>query len=441
MPYHEGTRLPGERASRLGHLEVLKSDLVKQLCARFEDNDIEMPSMSSMWKALPEGGEVLPLVFGVDGSLQVITSDMPPHMAVAFVKTALLAMDQYALSQLDQDAPHPFALRDILSQSAEYHSTVFPLRHASIPGMNNYDAIRQIVFESLQDPTLEGAPLETLKWLLYEKWSGAGKTLAPFGCPQCDNAVSLPYDAEVATCPDAACQAKVYVTDFLGFHQEMAPDSAPDSIVTSYMMVHETLLLFSAIHYFWEHQRQILATCLFVKDGPLALYSQYSKLTEPIRRFLAFAQQQHCPIYLFGQEKTGRFVDHLALIRQGAPSPSLFIPDTTYISEHIQHRMMRGKPYGEDTNYGAKVFVKLNEYHSLVLSIPTGTYVSNPTPADLIGLDNILATLPTILSNRYEGALLPIELAHNVASLSTYPSAPILKMFVEKARKSGPGDK
>ncbi len=99
---------------------------------------------------------------------------------------------------------------------------------------------------------------------------------------------------------------------------------------------------------------------------------------------------------------------------------------------------MRGKPYGEDTNYGAKVFVKLNEYHSLVLSIPTGTYIANPTSADLVGLDNILATLPTILSNRYEGALLPIELAHSVASLSTYPSAPILKMFVEKARKSSP---
>ena len=28
MPYQPGERLPGERASRLGHLDVLKSDLV-----------------------------------------------------------------------------------------------------------------------------------------------------------------------------------------------------------------------------------------------------------------------------------------------------------------------------------------------------------------------------------------------------------------------------
>ncbi len=321
-----------------------------------------------------------------------------------------------------------------MEESAQYHSTVFPLRHISIPGMRNCDAVRHIVFESLQDPSLEGAPLETLKWLVYEKWDGQGKSLSPFHCPHCDeNVVVLPYDADEVMCP--ACQGKVFVTDFLGFHQEMAPDSAPDSIVTSYMMIHETLLLLSAVRYFWEHQRQILSTCLFVKDGPLSLYSQYSKLVEPIRRFLAFARGQGCPIYMIGQEKTGRFADHLQLIVQHAPVSSFFIPDTTYISEQIQHRLARGKPYGEDTNYGAKVFVKLNEYHHMVLSIPTGLYVANPTAGDVIGSDRIFATLPTILSNRFEGALLPIELAHSVASLSTYPSAPILKMFVEKARQ------
>ncbi|GAI11437.1 unnamed protein product, partial [marine sediment metagenome] len=30
MPYKAGERLPAERASRLGHLDVLKSELVKK---------------------------------------------------------------------------------------------------------------------------------------------------------------------------------------------------------------------------------------------------------------------------------------------------------------------------------------------------------------------------------------------------------------------------
>jgi hypothetical protein len=66
-----------------------------------------------------------------------------------------------------------------------------------------------------------------------------------------------------------------------------------------------------------------------------------------------------------------------------------------------------------------------------VLNIPTGDYVQNPKSSNLIGAERILATIPKILSSRFEGALLPIELAHGVASLSTYPSARILKIFAE----------
>src|SRR5258708_25581991 len=103
---------------------------------------------------------------------------------------------------------------------------------------------------------------------------------------------------------------------------------------------------------------------------------------------------------MLGQEKTGRFTDHLQLIGRYAPTRSIFIPDSTYITEQIQHRFARGKTYGEDTNYGAKVFVKLNEHHRMVLIIPTRKYVANPTYADLIRAHTIFTTPPTILSNR-----------------------------------------
>lgn len=71
----------------------------------------------------------------------------------------------------------------------------------------------------------------------------------------------------------------------------------------------------------------------------------------------------------------------------------------------------------------------------MVLNIPTGQFHPNPTTADLVGFDRIVATLPKILSNRYEGALMPVELANGVASLSTYPSARILKIFSETSGK------
>ncbi|MBI1927699.1 hypothetical protein HYR99_26085 [Candidatus Poribacteria bacterium] len=432
MPYRAGQRLPAEKASRLGHLDVLKSDLVKELCQSFEDPEPSITPHNITWEPIPSSGTALPLVFGVDGSMQPIKSETPPHKALAFVKTALLRIDSYALTKIDRDSPHPFALRDILADSALYHATVFPLRNVSISGLNTYDAIRQIIFESVKDASLKGEPMETLKWIAYEKWDNQEKELPKFDCPHCEEEVAtLPYDVEEGKCP--RCSEKLYITDMLSFHLEMAPDSAPDTIATAYMNIHETLLLFTGIRYFWETNRDFLSKCLFVKDGPLSIRAQYSKLVAPIRRFLAFAREAGYPVHIIGQEKTGRFADYLQLIGKHAPVQSIFIPNNKHITEHIQHRPHRGAPYGSYTNYGAKVFVKINDYHQMVLNIPTGAYKENPKQSDLMGADRILATLPTILSNRYEGALLPIELAHGIASLSTYPSAQILKIFAEKA--------
>lgn len=431
MPYKAGKRLPAERASRLGHLDVLKSELVKKLCKSFEDPAPCPTSAIHSWEAIPLNGEPLPLVFGVDGSMQVIESETRPYKALAFIKTALLRIDRTALASVDEESPHPLALRDILADSALYHATVLPLRYVVVPGMSVYDAVREIIFESVKDASLDGEPFETLKWIVYEKWDGKKKQLPQFECPHCEvkDAATLPYDAEEGNCPK--CNGKLFLTDMLGFHQEMTQDSAPETVATAYMSIHETLLLFTGIRYFWERKKEVLSNCLFVKDGPLSIRAQYSKLVAPIRRFLAFARDQRFPVHIIGQEKTGAFADHLQIIGKNAPVPSLFIPGDTYIKEQIQHRPNRGAPYGKDTNYGAKVFVKLDNYHQAVLNIPTGEYFENPDLSKLIGFQRIFATLPTILSSRFEGALLPIELAHGVASLSTYPSAQILKIFAE----------
>lgn len=430
MPYREGKRLPAERASRLGHLDVLNSGLVKKLCKSFEDTSPFTPQAASSWKPLPAGGEPLNLIFGIDGSIQPVQWETPPYKAVAFIKTALLRLDQTALASVDDEWPHPLALRDILSESALYHATVLPLRHVVVPNMSAYDAIRQIIFESVKDASLDGEPFATLKWLVYEKWDGKQKTLPPFECPNCEKPVAtLPYDADEGQC--GQCNGHLFLTDMLGFHQEMAPDSAPDTVATAYMTIHETLLLFTGIRYFWEKNKALLSNCLFAKDGPLSIRAQYSKLVAPIRRFLQFAGSQGYPVHIIGQEKIGAFADHLELIANDAPVGSLFIPNDQYIKEQIQHRPNRGDPYGMYTNYGAKVFVRMSSYHQAVLNIPTGDYVKDPELSALIGAQRIFATLPKIISSRFEGALLPIELAHGVASLSTYPSARILKIFAE----------
>ena len=433
MPYQAGERLPPERASRLGHLDVLKSPLVKKFCESFDDpQPLAGVAPIATWRPISASDQPLNKVFAVDGSLQVIRNEIPPHRTLAFVKTALLWVDQPALRSIDPHMPHPYALRDLMSHSALYHATVFPMRHVAVPGLTLYHAVRRGIFESVKDASLDDQPMETLRWLAYEKWDTQHKGLPPFQCPHCESQkATLPYDSESGPCPD--CGKELLLTDMLGFHLEMADDAAPDSIAAAYMLIHETLLLFTGIRYYWEHNREVLADCLFLKDGPLSIRAQYSKLVAPIRRFLQAARADGVPICIVGQEKSGAFVEHLQLIGPAAAPGSFFIPGHDYIRKEIQHRPTAGAPYGWDTNYGAKVFVKLSDRHQTVLSIPTGAYERDPAVSDLIGASEIFATLPTLLSARYEGGLFPIELAHNIASLSTYPSAKVLAMFAEAA--------
>ena len=430
MPYASSRTLPAERASRLGHLEVVKSQLVNRICESFEDPQSLPKPKALAWIPIEATVEPLPLVFAVDGSLQVIEGGQPPYRALAFVKTALLRLDRPALAQLDPREPHPFALRDILTEAALYHATALPLRHIAVSGYSVYDLVRETIFQSFRDD-LSGEVLETLKWLVYEKWSDRRKPLSPTECPHCRGRATMPYDAEEGKCP--ACGKQLFLTDWLGFHRDMAPDSASDVVVKSYMAIHEALLLFTAIRYYWQSQREVLHRAFFLKDGPLAFFSQFGKLVNPVRGFLNYARSLGYPIAVVGQEKSGKFYDHLRIIGSTAPEMSFFIPDDEYIKSEIQHRPLGGNAYGEDTNYGAKVFVRLQRDDLMVLTIATGRFFPNPALDDLMAVEQVFATLPTLVSARYTGALQPIVLAHDVASLSTYPSAQILELFAEAA--------
>jgi hypothetical protein len=220
MPYQAGDRLPGERASRIGHLDVIKSPLVQKICQNFKNPAVPEECRKIAWEPIPEYDGDLKYIFGIDGSLQIIRSDISPYSTIAFVKTALLKIDQYELSKIDKDTPHPYAIRDLLQESALYHATVIPLENVHIEGMNNYDAVREIIFESFQDLSshMEGEILETLKWLAYKKWGTVQNSTTPFECPHChNNNTILPYDTASGFCQ--FCGKPTFITDWLGFHQ------------------------------------------------------------------------------------------------------------------------------------------------------------------------------------------------------------------------------
>lgn len=216
--------------------------------------------------------------------------------------------------------------------------------------------------------------------------------------------------------------------------------TASESLASAYMNIHETLLLFSVVRHFWiQGDFNSLGSLLLIKDGPLTLRGQYSKLVPAIRALLAEAVARKHPIHLIGQEKTGHLVDHLAEfaslsspLKRDDP-PCYAVLSHKYVRDEVYRTPDLVNPYGYRTNYGEKVFVKLDPYSWMVLNVPTGEYLdSGDMPAsidDLIGFERVLATLPSLVSYHNEGALIPINLANGVASLSSYPSAAVLKLF------------
>lgn len=442
VPYQGGQRLTStERASKLGHLEVVRSPFVRDLIDQFEyPPPTEEEPGKDIWQEFDaDGVDPLTIVLAVDGSCQTVKSEGYPVRSLSFVKTALVRIDRRQLEKIDRDMPHPVLMKALMAESALQASTVLPLRNVRVSGISNYDLVRSIVRDSLQIDT-DGLAHQTLKWLAYRKWRPELRSPSPqFRCPHCPgDCGGLPYDADNGACEH--CGEEVYLSDMIGFHLEMGEDQAPDSVATAYMLIHETLLLFSVVRHFWDRGDQAsLRNILLIKDGPLTLRGQYSKLVDNIRDLLAFARDRGCPIHLIGQEKTGRFVDHLDEIQrftkpqENGDLPRYAVLTHRYIRQEVDHAPERVNPYGLKTNYGEKVLVKLDPYTYMVLSVPTGEYHPDPDfpsgATDLIGLDRILATLPSLLSHQHEGALFPVTLANGVASLSSYPSAAILKVF------------
>lgn len=445
MSYSKGANLPGQSASKLGHLAVIQSDWVRSLVAAFEQvEQVKEDPSKTLWKTFENTGATpLRNVWAVDGSFVTIKSEQKPPREMAFVKTALLAVDRVRLDAIDKDQPHPLLLQDVLTGSAVFHATVFPLNNVRTPLGSNYDAVRHIVRDSMRIDE-GGAFYETLKWLAYRKWDKSAKSDSPsFYCPHCHHAnmiPGLPHDADEGLCPE--CKGIVFLTDMIGFHLDMDEDSAPDSVASAYMLVMEHIMLFTAIRVLWGHtDRSLVSETLFIKDGPLTLRSQYSKLVPTIRNFLQHAKDIGRPVHVVGQEKSGAFFDHLSSIAHFAPphdrgqAPTYAVLSHEFVRREVHRSPDLKNPYGSRTNWGEKVYLKLDPSTYLVLNIPTGDYLDSekmPTDKELIGLNRILATLPDLISHKFTGALFPIELADGIASMSSYPSTTILQRFINE---------
>ncbi len=437
MAYASDGRLPFEKASKLGHLKVIESEWVKALIKDFETFDVAEKENynNQIWKGFDcHSAEPLKHIWVSDGSYVSVVEN---RKELAFVKTALMTIEQSKIEAINKDYPHPILMRNIMTESALFHATVFPLKNLKSSKGNIYNTVRHIIFDSIKEDE-DGLYFETLKWITYKKWNGQNENSPSFECPHCGKKIEggLEHNLDNSICPH--CRNEVLLTDMIGFHLDMNDDSAPIAVASSYMLIMELLMLFTVIRLHWTNKdKKIVSETLYIKDGPMALGRQYSKLVPLIREFLQFAKDNNRLIHIIGCEKSGAYFDYLSIVSNFVKLKSnglmYAVLNHGYIRKEIQRAPDHVNPYGLRTNWGEKVFVVIDENTHMVLNMTTGEYRpddSFPADNDIIGLKRILSTLPSLVSRKYEGALYPIELANGIASMYNYPSAKILQDFV-----------
>jgi hypothetical protein len=219
------------------------------------------------------------------------------------------------------------------------------------------------------------------------------------------------------------------LSDYLGIAQGPPDDWAKEEAAISLRSVLETLLLMGFLR-LYRDRPVVLSRTLFVKDGPLLLRANLSRLVEPIRAFLKHLHHLGRSLHIVGVEKSGDLVEHVPLIANTLrESGDYFLPSVRYLHERIQGVPFVENAYRNRVQYGAKIVIRLGPDHVVALNVPTGDFYTEPRVEDLYGLKESMAVLSEMRSYSHENALIPLVLVNSAESISMNFSGNILESF------------
>jgi hypothetical protein len=320
----------------------------------------------------------------------------------------------------------------MLKGGADTFSTVIPLSNVTIPGRTLFESIRAVL-QTTFERFFEGAVYETLRFLVSREWSPTYEMTAHFECPFCGR--DLPVPRSQLAFPCGHCNQGLTLVDYLDLTSGLSEEGNDERVATDLMMVLENLLL---VHYLRLLVEQGLTEkTLLLKDGPLMLPHQYSRLVDPIREYLVHLRSIGIQVLMAGVEKQQAFVNHIPEVERHLEEGQVFVPSNSYILTFIKSGGNTSTLYGEKVLYGAKAYYKLDGRNCWVLNIPYGHYRTDVPAEDLYGLGRTVATLRRLASRQFQNALLPIVAVNRIASLSVYPSNRILERFAEAALSEG----
>jgi hypothetical protein len=436
LSYGSG-RFPLEFASKLGHVKLVEHEHIARLVRQFERTDTagDTPVGGLTGKLSLASSSSIRFVLTVDGGQAIIPNKLRHDKRLAFIKVCAMVIRREDITYLHQNPViDPRQLSRMFEDGVWYNAAALPLAGICIPGETVRETIRKTV-----DAVMEYTRLyDVLNFLVSRLWdpsydmSPATNPAAPhMDCLRCGATVWLPRNEFNFAC--CACGYHHRLADYLGIAQDAPEDWAREEAAMSLRNSLETLTLFHFIIRQWRTRPEGMNEILFLKDGPLLLRAQLSRLIEPIRALLQEIRGRGSELYVAGTEKNGELVDHIEDLKRHLPEPGdFFLPSVRYLLEEIAGLQYDPERYRNRVQYGSKVVVRLGPNHVIPLDVPTGAFLTDPHPSDLIGFAETAAVLSEMISYSHDNALIPIKLVNEYSSISDRPSGDILKAFAGK---------
>ena len=385
-----------ESSNILGAFTFVDAENIKDITSRLKLKQLDVSPLTEKGREeIVEGknGRTIPYICIPDGGYFSLEHDRQNTIECVSVSMLKIPTDfkPTTISKVRQE----------IRQHITPYRIPMPIKGARYQDKTVFETLSAIVYEELSK---ERFLLDTYKWILFRKWSESPRTRREqgikFRCPYCGQKKTedafLPYDADTGQC--TKCKHLIYVTDyFIGYFRRMGQGDDLEGIPNMYMADMEVLLLLTEIRKLWENPstRSTIPDYLFIKDGQLQMRDD--DMAPSIVGFIKHAYKKGYPINLVSQEKSGKFYDHIADIKDYIPINHNFVPSDFHTKTEILQRdehLGGGHIYGSHHNIGIKFYRRCRNGEMLVLTIPIWNNREKAIKESaLIGLHDIVTTI------------------------------------------------
>jgi hypothetical protein len=430
---------PMEFASKINHSAIIQSDEIQDFLKNCIEINFDMEKHT-----LPEAVDIqykLPQeikhIFTIDGSYsESFLNRKFPSVSLTYFNIGVLSFEMH---NYDMIAANILIDPAELKKLKEVSKTVFavPTRKLNIKSEETFfNSVRSEINKKKRKKeysSLKTNPLyDTLEWVVFEKWENVIQDIL-ISCvnEECDKMVDFQKGEREKKC---SCGETIYLSDFLRLDALINEVTGAAGINAFLCAAMEQLYIAEIIKYFYENNKSVLPTIVFIKDGSLAFFSKTFQLTRKFRNLMKYLNDNKIGINLIGLEKSGTFKDHACLIAEKLEKGKFYICNEEYIRQYIEPQETKGF-YGFNTYYGKKIMFKTETDDVLIAVIPVKEYKENNTADELINAETCLNTVSKLRCNMYDDSLVPVVIINKLVSIAAMPSANILEKFTKSILK------